>query len=157
MDQSPAPNPYSASADPFVENLSPHSGREAVFLGVVIGLGFNFGVGSVVGWLFMWYLYMQGFTGRALYIPLYQSPSYLLVAHLIGMLATLCAGYWCARLDKERNLLHATLTGLIINAIVIVHYTMPYDQPYPFWSEVCSFIIPIPGCIVGTLLWRRAV
>ena len=155
MNQSASVNPYSAPNDPFEEMQPSSSGLKAVIIAAAVGNGILYFAASVLAWAYMWHLSAQGATGMDLYLPLYQSTGYLLVAHVIGVFAMLTGGYWCARLSNDRRLFRAAMAGLIIVVQVILHLTSPHGQPYPFWTCVASLVMPIPVYVAGAMLWRR--
>lgn len=155
MNQIHSTNPYSASNDPFEETRPSPSGLTAIIIGAFIGDGILYAAGTALSWVIMWHLSAQGATGKDLYLPLYQSTGYLLAGHVVAGLAMLIGGYWCARLGNDRRLFRAAMAGLIIMAQIMLHLTLPYDQPYPLWTCVVSLVMPIPLYVAGAMLWRR--
>jgi hypothetical protein len=94
----PAPrNPYAAPSSA-VGDTVPHMGSAmAILLGAAIGNGIAYAVLSVCGVVFLWVLTAQGVPAQELYVRAYQSNSYLLFAHVVGLVCLLPGGYWGAR------------------------------------------------------------
>ena len=152
----PAPrNPYAVPSST-VEDTEPKvGGSVAVLLGAAIGNGISYAVLFICGLVFLWVLTAQGVPTQELYSRAYQSNSYLIFAHIVGLVCLLPGGFWTARLSRERPLFNALLAGLLISALALTQNLAPYNLPIPLWSRIASAVIPIPAFLLGAFWWRR--
>jgi hypothetical protein len=148
-------NPYAAPSS-VLEDKKPKVGSSvAVVFGAAIGNGIAYTVLSGCGLVFLWVLVAQGVPTRELYSRAYQSNSYLIFAHVVGLGCLLPGGYWTARLSREGPIRNAGLAGILISVFSLTQNLVPYNLPIPFWSRVASAAIPIPAFLLGALYWRR--
>lgn len=148
-------NPFAAPNAPLSEPL-PKSGAAAVFVGAAVGNGTSYVVLFMFGLVFFWVLVAQGVPTQELYARAYQSTSYLLFAHFIGLICLVPGGYWSARLSPDRPVVYALLAGAVVSAFSVLSNLLPYDLPIPLWSRVASVILPFPGFLLGAVCCRRA-
>jgi hypothetical protein len=149
-------NPYAVPSST-LEAAKPKVGSSvAILLGAAIGNGIAYTVLSVSALVFLWALVAQGVPIQELYTRAYQSSSYLIFAHIVGIVCLLPGGYWAAHLSRKRHFLNAFLAGFLVSVFSLIENLVPYNLPIPFWSRVASAAIPIPAFLLGAFWWRRA-
>jgi hypothetical protein len=149
-------NPYAAPASAIRDIEPTKSATAAILLGAAIGNGAAYAALGLCGLVFLWLLTLQGAKPQELYTLAYQSTSYLVFAHLIGLICLVPGGYWAARLSCGRHLVNASFAGFLVAAFAMIQNLVPYDLPIPFWSRIASIAIPIPAFLIGALWWRQS-
>jgi hypothetical protein len=149
-------NPYAAPTSAVADTQAEARHSVAVLIGAAIGNGIAYGVLAVCSLIFLWVLTAQGVPIQDLYSRAYQSDTYLIFAHLVGLACLMPGGYWAARLSRGRTTLNVSLAGSLVSIFALLENVTPYIAPIPLWSRVASVAIPVPAFILGALYWRRA-
>lgn len=152
----PANNPYSAPASQ-VDDRSPEgfSGTVALLAGCA-GYGAAFTLGSLLSPLWQHWLIGSGVPIERLYDEFGGSLPVNLVGQLLTALAGVLAGYLAARYSRGVPFLHAATATIPTYVIVLASHLGVYPSPFPLWSNVLSFLLPLPCALVGANLWRRS-
>jgi hypothetical protein len=152
----PPNNPYSAPASQ-VDDRTPEgfSGTVALLAGCA-GYGAAFTLGSLLSPFWQHWLIRSGVPIEQLYGEFGGSLPVNLVSQLLTVLAGVLAGYLAARYSRGAPFLHAAAATIPMYVIVLASHLGVYPSPFPFWSDVLSFLLPLPCALAGANLWRRS-
>jgi|GEM_PF-3762766 len=128
-----------------------------IFVGAAVAFGLYSFATQCMGAFIMWTLKQRGTPLNQMYKFMYTEPAFLIPLHIIALVTLAAGGYWATRLGREVSLMHAFFAGLVFLLGELVLSLQPYSLPTAPWSEVLSWIIPMPAFLLGGLLARRAL
>lgn len=135
--------------------LQKHRSTVAVLIGAAVGNGISYAVLFVCGFFFLWYLVASGVPADQAYVKAHESTGYLAFAHIVAFACLLPGGVWTAKLSQVAPVRNAFIAGLVVSALTLLAYFMPYDLPAPNWSRAVAVLCPIFAYLVGAHLHGR--
>lgn len=113
------------------------------------------GYGAIFAlWVFampVWqqFLLNQGVAMNELNTALYGSTWFNVYRVICNAVAGGIAGAFVVRITSGRPYLHAAVATAPLYCIYVARYFGVYPVPYPFWSELSSFLLPLPVALVS--------
>jgi hypothetical protein len=147
-------NPYATPHAPPPEQAS-RPRLTAVLIGAAIGNGIAYAVLAVIGLGFLWLLRLQGVPIEELYVRMFASTPYLVLAHTAALICMLPGGYWSARLSPSKGTAAALWAAVLMAAFAALDLIAPYELPLPAWSRPVSLLSPFPAFWLGAVIWYR--
>ena len=125
-----------------------------IFVGVTVGMGLWYVVGSLSSLVFGWWLTLAGVPTAQLFQRFYTDAPFLACCHILTFLCMATGGFWATGASGGRRSA-ALISGLALTMFVVLQFATPYTVPYPGWSRLLSLLLPLPAYLVGARLHRR--
>lgn len=88
---------------------------------------------------------------RQLIVDAFQTPPYLLLGGVLGLLATALGGFVAARVAGVAPLLNAACVGVFGVLLGIL-----FIGEAPLWFSLIAILLTPPAAIAGGVVWRRS-
>ena len=90
---------------------------------------------------------------------LLMSPFYLVFSQLVFCTFQIAGGSFSAWLSRDRQLFSALGAGLLCSTYSLLQCILAIVQPLPLsgWSAAASIVLPIPACLMGGAVMKRAL
>ncbi len=150
-----AHNPYGVPTARIAERTSPGVSWWAATIGAAAGVGVPYLIGSVVSPPIQQWLMTQGQTLDSLARALTQSTGFNVLALVLGAIGSAIGGVVATQLSGSLRIDHAVAAGLIMIAAAALLYFSAFPSPYPVWSQVLGFLIPVPCAVLGAQWYLR--
>jgi len=121
----------------------------------LLGTGLAFTLQMLSGVVISWLLVGGGVRTDDLYYAMADSALINLWAHLLNVVAVLCAGATIAWLRPEAPAPCALWVGGAMVVFVAAQFAVPYENPAPLWSKALALLTPVPSALAGVWFWNR--
>ena len=149
----PTSSPYSAPTSEVADRVDNQSGRPVVgvIAGIAIDLIGTILVGAGIGIIYATVLALRGYDEAAITQALssVDDPVFTAITSILGGAVSVLAGYWCARIGKQRiyllGIIQATLTTALVSMLML-----PSS-----WFEALLTLASFAAILFGCYLWQR--
>jgi hypothetical protein len=149
-------NPYSAPASN-VDDGAPHGVNMKVALAAgCAGLGAAYLVGSLLSPIWQYWLVSTGVPMENLYYAYGAFLPVNVVAHFANALCWILSGYLAARYSASVPQGHAAAATIPVYVVLVASHLGLYPSPFPVWSSILSFLLPLPCALFGARRWRKS-
>jgi len=123
-------------------------------LGSAVNLGGSYFISSIASVSYAAFLARNNVGLKDIYLSFY-SKEYTAFALIVGALFDMAGGYAAAKFNNERHILAGLLSALPCLFIGLFSLLNPLPNEVPIWFIVTSWIIVIPGGMLGGYAAKR--
>ena len=148
-------DPYRPPSVRVVDPPGEEFGWVPALVGGAAGMGAAYTAAIIASPFFQHWHAAQGVGMDDLYMSIAQSPTANFLGHGFNVAGEILGAIAAAQLGKGKSFAHALASATVPYVLLVAGYLGVFPSPFPLWSQLLSFLFPLPAALLGAWLYAE--